>query len=243
MSLIAATAYTRPRGAAITIAQGNVSLPEVFMQVFGGLPSPYVRKVALVLEEKGLPYELTQLSPHADHPAFRACSPFGKIPAFADGDYQLCDSTAIITYLEAQYPERPVLPAEPRARGKAVWFDEFTDTIFGASGLKIMFNRFVAPKFLRIPGNEELALQGEAELPRSLDYVESVAPERGWLLGETFTLADISVASMFRTLTYVGYEPKPETHPKTAAWYARIGERPAWRTIAEKEANRPPRPQ
>src|SRR5579863_10234135 len=111
------------------------------MKVFGGLPSPYVRKVALVLEEKGLPWELVLLSPNSDDPAFRACSPFGKIPGFTDGDFRLCDSTAIVAYLDAQYPDRPMLPTEPRARGRAVWFDEFTDTIFGASGLKIMFNR------------------------------------------------------------------------------------------------------
>lgn len=213
------------------------------MQVFGGLPSPYVRKVCLVLEEKGLSYELTQLAPHADHPEFRAASPFGKIPGFADGDYTLSDSSAIIAYVEAKHPERPMLPVEPCARGKAVWFDEFTDTIFGASGLKILFNRFVAPKLLKIPFDEQIALQGEAELPRSLDYIEKVAPESGWLLGEDFTLADISVASMFRSLAYVGLDPKAETHPKTAAWYARVGERSAWQTIAEVESRRPSRPQ
>lgn len=209
------------------------------MRVFGGLPSPYVRKLALVLEEKRLPWELTVLSPGSDDPAFRAASPFGKIPGFADGDYLLSDSSAIITYLEARYPERPVLPAEPQARGRAAWFDEFTDTIFAGAGLKIMFNRFVAPKFMKIPGNEQLALEGEAELPRSLDYVESVVPEQGWLLGEDFTLADIAVASMFRTLAYVGIAPE---RPKTAAWYARVGERPAWRKVAEMEAHRPKKP-
>ena len=206
------------------------------MQLFGGLPSPYVRKVALVLAEKELPWELTALNPGHDDPAFRRASPFGKIPAFVDGDFHLADSTAIVTYLDAQYPDNPVLPADPQARGRAMWFDEFTDTIFGAAGLKIMFNRFVAPKFLKIPGNEEIALEGERELPASLDYLESVMPESGWLLGDTFTLADISVASMFRTLAYLGMAPG---QPKTAAWYARVSERPAWQAIAEKEAYRP----
>jgi len=206
------------------------------MQVFGGLPSPYVRKVCLVLEEKGLPWTLTPVNPGSPNEDFRLASPFGKIPGFVDGDYRLADSTAIVSYIDAQYSEQPVLPADPRLRGRAMWFDEFTDTIFCAAGLKIMFNRFVAPKFLKIPGNEELALQGEAELPASLDYVESVMPESGWLLGEQFTLADIAVASMFRTLAYVGVAPE---RPKTAAWYARVAERPAWRVIAEKEAYRP----
>ena len=210
------------------------------MQVFGGIASPYVRKVCLVLEEKELPYDLVQLPPHADHPGFRATSPFGKIPGFTDGDYHLSDSSAIIAYVEAKYPELAMLPADPRARGRAVWLDEFTDTIFGASGLKILFNRFVAPKLLKLPFSEERALEGEAELPQSLEYIESIAPAEGWLLGE-FSLADISVASMFRSLTYVGYAPKVETHPRTAAWYARVGERSAWRKIAELEAYRPRR--
>jgi glutathione S-transferase len=211
------------------------------MQVFGGLASPYVRKVCLVLEEKGLPYELTQVSPHADHPEFRATSPFGKIPGFVDGDYTLADSSAIVAYIEASHAATPLIPSEPRARGKAIWFDEFTDTIFAASGLKILFNRFVAPKLLKLPFSEEAALQGEAELPRSLDYIETVAPERGWLLGGDFTLADIAVASMFRSLAYVGREPDAAVHPRTAAWYDRVRARPAWQVIAEREAYRPKR--
>jgi glutathione S-transferase len=211
------------------------------MHVFGGLISPYVRKVCLVLEEKGLAYELTQVSPHADHPAFRATSPFGRIPGLADGDYRLADSSAIVAYVEAGHPAPALIPAEPRARGRVVWFDEFADTILGGAALKILFNRFVAPRLLKLPFSEETALEGEAELPRSLDYIESVAPERGWLAGESFTLADIAVASMFRSLAYVGHEPDAAIRPRTAAWYDRVRARPAWRTIAEKEAYRPKR--
>lgn len=210
------------------------------MQVFGGIISPFVRKLCLVLEEKGLAYELMQLPPHSDKPEFRAVSPFGKIPGFRDGDYGLSDSSAIITYLEARYPDHPVLPLDPCARGKAMWFDEFADTIFGASGLKILFNRFVAPKLLKVPFDEALACQGEAELPQSFAYIESVMPADGWLLGDAFTLADISVASVFRSLSYVGITPDL---PKTAAWYARVGERSSWRTIAEVETYRPKKPQ
>lgn len=213
------------------------------MQLFGGLPSPYVRKVALVLAEKGLAWDYVSTSPNSDDPTFRAISPFGKIPGFTDDDYGLCDSSAIVAYLEARYPERPLLPAEPRARGRAVWFDEFADTIFAASGLKILFNRFVGPKFLKIPGDEARALEGEAELPRSLDYIESVVPDDGWLVGEALTLADIAVASMFRSLAYVGHDPKAETHPRTAAWYARVCARPAWQAIAEMESARFRKPQ
>ncbi len=208
------------------------------MQVFGALLSPYVRKVCLVAEEKGIPYELVLSSPGNPNPDFVAASPFGKIPALKDGDYTLADSTAIITYLEAKHPGQPMIPTEARARGTVMWYDEFADTIFAASGLKILFNRLVGPKLLKVGGDEAIALQGEAELPRILAYVESVAPDSGWLMGDTFTLADISIASLFCSLAYVGHGTNAASYPRTAAWYARVCERPAWQKIAEREARR-----
>ena len=208
------------------------------MKVYGALLSPFVRKVCLVAEEKGIAYELVMSRPGNPDPDFVKASPFGKIPAIVDGDYRLADSSAIVAYLEAKHPGNPMLPADPQARGQAVWWDEFADTILAASGLKILFNRLVGPKILKIGGDEATALQGEAELPRILGYFESVAPESGWLVGDAFTLADVSVASMFRSLSYVGHEPKSQTHPRTAAWYARVCERPAWQKIAGPEARR-----
>ena len=205
------------------------------MQVFGALLSPFVRKVCLVAEEKGIAYELVLSRPGNADPDFVAASPFGKIPAMKDGDYTLADSTAIVTYLEAKHPAKPMLPADPQARGTAMWFDEFADTILAASGLKILFNRLVGPKILKVGGDEAIALQGEAELPRILEYLEGAVPDTGWLLGESFSLADISVASLFRSLAYVGHAPKVATHPRTAAWYARVCQRPAWQRIAAIE--------
>ena len=208
------------------------------MQLYGCLISPFVRNVALAAAEKGLSYELVMTNPWKPTPEFAAISPFGKIPALVDGDYTLCDSSAIVAYLDALYPQVPLLPAEPKARGKAVWFDEFADTIFAGAGLKILFNRFVGPKLLKIEGNEAVAQEGEAELPRIFDYLESVTPETGWLLGEQITLADLSVASMLRPLAYVGFAPDAAARPRTAGWFGRINARPAWQKVAELEARR-----
>lgn len=205
------------------------------MKVFGALLSPYVRKVCLVATEKSVEYDLIPRSPHHPDPEFRAASPFGKIPAIVDDGYSLCDSTAIVAYLEAKYPETPLLPADPRARGKAVWFEEYADTILAVSGLKVLFNRFVAPRLLKLPHDEDAAAQGEAELPAIYDYLEGVAPGDGWLAGEDFSLGDIAVASILRSLTYVNVEPKPERYPGICDWYARVRDRPAWREIAAVE--------
>jgi glutathione S-transferase len=206
------------------------------MKVYGALISPFVRKVAVVLAEKGIAYVPARGGPGSTDAEFLSVSPFAKIPAIDDDGYTLADSSAIVAYLDAKYPLPPMIPAEAEARGQAIWFDEFGDTIFAVSGLKILFNRLVGPKLLKVGGNETLALEGEAELPRILDYIESVAPAEDWLLGETFTIADITVASMLSTLTYVGHGPDAAARPRTAAWYARVTARPSWQDVAEREA-------
>ncbi len=203
------------------------------MKLYGALFSPFVRKVAVVLAEKGLAYISARGG--AD-PEFLSASPFAKIPAIEDDGFTLADSSAIVHYLEAKYPEPALIPDEPRARGQAIWFDEFADTILCASGSKIVFNRLVGPKLLGKTGNEALALEGEAELPRLLDYIESVVPGEGWLMGDTFSVADIAVASALFSLTYVGHGPDAANRPRTAAWHANVLARPAWQEVAAREA-------
>jgi glutathione S-transferase len=121
------------------------------MQVYGFPLSPFVRKVLLVAAVKGIAVESVIGRPGAPSPEFLEASPFRKIPALRDGDFTLSDSTAIATYMDALHPEPAIFPAEARARGKAIWFEEFADTIIVPAGAKIVFNRFVAPRVLGGP--------------------------------------------------------------------------------------------
>ena len=206
------------------------------MKVFGIPLSPFVRKVYLVAAEKGIAVEAMPALPTSPSPEFLAASPFRKIPALQDGDFTLADSTAIVTYFDALRPDPPMLPGDARQKARAIWFEEFADTILTPAGGKIVFNRFVGPKFLGLPGDEEAAKQGETELVPILDYVEREAPEDGWLTGSDLSIGDIALASVFRTLGYVGLEPDAAKHPLTAAWYARVCARAAWQDVAAREA-------
>jgi glutathione S-transferase len=114
------------------------------MIVHGSSLSPFVRKVMVFAAEKGLALENKAAPPGPKTPEFLAISPFGKIPAFEDGDYQLCDSSAIVHYLEAKHPEHRLIPTDPRALGRAIWFDEYADTIMFSAAAPIFFNRVVA---------------------------------------------------------------------------------------------------
>ena len=75
------------------------------MILFGSTMSPFVRKVAAYAAEKGIQLEIQPTGFPNVTPEFCQASPFKKMPALSDGDYCLSDSTAIIHYLEANYPQ------------------------------------------------------------------------------------------------------------------------------------------
>ena len=83
------------------------------MKLYGISLSPYVRKVLMFAAEKGLEPEVVPVGLGQPNPEFLACSPFAKMPGFEDGAFRISDSTAIVTYLEAKYPEPALLPSSP----------------------------------------------------------------------------------------------------------------------------------
>ena len=208
------------------------------MILYGSSLSPFVRKVLAFAAEKGIDLDVQAVGPADPNPDFRAASPFGKMPGFADGDYRLADSSAIIHYLEAKHPEPALIPADPKLRGRTIWFDEFGDTILAGCGAKMFFNRVVAPRFLKRPGDLDAAAAAERdELPPILDYLETEVPNAdGYLVGDSLTLADIAVASPFANLGHLGCELDRSRHARTCAYIERILARPSFAHWIDREA-------
>lgn len=207
------------------------------MILYGSSLSPFVRKVLAFAAEKAIELDVQPVGMGDPNPDFRAASPFGKMPALADGDYRLADSSAIIHYLEAKHPKPALIPADPEHRGRTIWFEEFADTVLAGCGAKMFFNRVVAPRFLNRPGDEKAADTAERdELPPILDYLETVAPGGdGYLVGDGLTLADIAVASPFANLGHLGCDLGRARHPRTCAFVERILARPSFATWIERE--------
>ena len=203
------------------------------MKIYGFPLSPFVRKVVVAVKEKGLEAEVVPSNPSQPDEEFAAISPFHKIPAFRDGDFTLADSTAIVTYLDAKYPEPALLPASPEARAKAIWFEEVADTVFIPAGAPIVLNRFLRPRIFGTEGDEAAAIDAEEAVKRPLAYLDGAVSD-GWLAGE-FTVGDIAVASVIRTLGYAGWQLDEAAYPRLAAWYGRVQAREGWKQAAEVE--------
>jgi glutathione S-transferase len=209
------------------------------MILYGSSLSPFVRKVLAVANEKGVELEVRPSGLQDKDPEFLEASPFRKMPALRDGDYVLADSSAIVHYLEAKFPEPALIPSEPKLRGKTIWFDEFADTILVACGAKIFFNLIVAPRFLGMPGDPAAAQQAELnDLPPILDYLERTVPDEGrYLVGDGLTLADLAVASPFANFRHTKTKICPDRYPRTVAYVDRILARPSFAPWVEREAS------
>ena len=206
------------------------------MILYGSSLSPYVRKTLAYISEEGLQVEVKPTGLGSTEPLFREASPFGKIPGFRDGDFAISDSTAIITYLEAKFPEPALLPLEPKSRARTIWYEEFSDTILTAAAGKLFFNRVVAPRFLGREGDLEAADKAEKEeLPPLFNYIESVMPGSGHLVDDRLTLADIALTSPFVNLMHVGVQVDANTCPRTAAFLHAMLARPSFATLLAQE--------
>lgn len=205
------------------------------MILFGSSISPFVRKVLAFAAEKGIELENRPTGLQSNDAEFLRASPFRKIPALADGDFSLADSSAIVHYLEALRPDPNLIPTDPKARGRTVWFDEWADTILFGCGAKIFFNRVVAPRFLKQPGDLAAADRAERdELPPILDYLEGQVPESGFLVEDRLTLADIAVASPF--VNFAHLKLSLAAWPRTAAYISAIHARPSFAPIIAQES-------
>jgi glutathione S-transferase len=204
------------------------------MIIFGASLSPFVRKVLAFAAEKGVAVENKQVA-LGGSPEYRLISPFGKIPGLKDGDFTVSDSSAIVTYIEAKHPEPALFPSEARDRARAVWFDEFADTIAFGAASPMFFNRLVAPRFLGQPGDQAAADKAEREaLPPVLDYLEGVVPEPGgFLVDGRLTIADLAVASPFANLRHLKLDLS--RWPKTKAWSDAILDRPSFAPLVAAE--------
>ncbi len=207
------------------------------MIVYGSSMSPYVRKVLAFAAEKGIDLESRPIGLGSDDPEFRQASPFGKIPAFRDRDFTIADSSAIVAYLEAIRPDPALIPVDARARARTIWYDEFADTIIGACGNKMFFNRIVAPRFLKREGDLAMAEKAECEeLPPLLDYLQGVIPGSGFLVEDRLTLADLAVASPFANFRHLGLVWDLSRHGKVKAYVEAILARPSFKPWVDREA-------
>lgn len=185
---------------------------------------PNGHKVTILLEELGIPYESHDVDVFAGEgqaPDFKRLNPNGKVPVIRDTDtgQVITESNAILLYLADKAGR--LVPSDGAERWEAI------ELLFlQASGLGPMFGQRA---YFDIMAPERI----EHAIGRYLDEGERLnglldarLAGRDWFLAE-YSIADIAFYGWFFTAAHMGYGL--DDHPHLAAWFERVGSRPAVR--------------
>jgi GST-like protein len=193
-------------------------------------PTPNPLKVALLLEETGLAYEMVPVdtSRGEQHtPAFRAINPNGKVPAIVDTegakgvDTRVFDSSAILLYLGEKTGQFVGKPAD---RGELLSWLFFIGTGIGPYSGQAVHFQLVAPEKLPYAINR---YRREAE--RHYRVLEDHLGGRDYILGEDYSIADMSAWGWVdrAARVFAGDAEPLAPFPNIARWFASIDSRPA----------------
>jgi GST-like protein len=187
-------------------------------------PSPNPAKVALFLEEAGLPYELMPVDTRKGEqfkPEFLKINPNAKTPALVDGDATVFDSNAILLYLAEKTGK--FLPANtPPARAQLLSWLMFVATGIGPySGQAVHFKHH-APEKLPYAINRYMH---EAE--RHWGIIDAQLAKRRYMLGDTYTIVDMAVWGWARAVPFILGDDAWTKLPNLKRLFDEISARPA----------------
>ena len=196
---------------------------------FNGSPNP--TKVALFLEEAGLPYEAIPVDTRKGDqfkPAFLAVNPNGKVPAIVDGEVTVFDSNAILLYL-AEKTGKFLPPAAQR--GELLSWLMFVATGVGPfSGQAVHFKHHATEK----PPYAHNRYQYEAE--RHYGILEARLAKNRYMVGGAYSIVDMDVWGWARLVPFIMGEEAWAKFPNVKRLVDEVSARPAAaRAVALKD--------
>ena len=186
------------------------------------------QRILWLLEELGQPYDIrpyqrnatTRLAP----PELQAVHPLGKSPVLEDGGVQLIESGAIVDYLIRRYGNGSLRPAVDTPDFER--YQQWLHYAEGSAMLPLLLKLYVS----RL-GEAGAPLQPriDSELANHLGFVDRSLHGREWLLGDTFSGADVQ-------MSFVGEAARGlrASYPALDAWVRRFQQRPAYRRALER---------
>jgi glutathione S-transferase len=192
-------------------------------------------KLRVALAEIGAPYEYVPIDLDKNEqkdPAFVRVNPHGKVPVLVDGEFLLPESDAILWYLGEKYPEAKLLPlvdgslAVTQARARVLqWCDFASTTLYYAYSQ--YWNYALVEESKRHP---TLAAEAVGKILRGMGVMETVLGTREWIAGPSYSLADLSNASIVFALKRRLPEDPFAGADRVRAWFDRVTARQAWQS-------------
>jgi glutathione S-transferase len=196
------------------------------IKIYSSARCPYAQRTRMLMIEKEIPFELTEVDLRSKPDWFLAVSPYGKVPVIVDDGQTIYESAIINEYLDEKYKNVPMMPKEPVERAKArIWMDYCTNKYL-----------ILSRKLLLDNGNEELQIENKKKMKESLLYIEKECFEKNangpFWLGNNISLVDLHYAPFFERFgafkELFGVE-WPEECVKIADWWSAIQRRDSFK--------------
>lgn len=162
--------------------------------------SNYYNKVKLALLEKGVPFTEELVPTKSTDPAVLAASPLAKIPFIRTPQGGLCESQAILEYIESAYPHPPLLPADPYAAAKVRELTTFIDL-----HLELVARDLYPQAFFGGTVSDSSKARVQKQLEKNVAAFKQLARFAPFVAGDTFTQADCAA---FANLPLLGMATK-----------------------------------
>jgi glutathione S-transferase len=203
----------------------------------GSSISNYYNKVKLALLEKGVPFSEEYVSTGGSDEVLLGASPLAKIPFLRTERGPLCESQAILEYIETTYPEPPLLPRDAFAAAKVRELAIFVDL-----HLELVARDLYPKAFFGGSLSEANAARIRSMLEKNIAAFKRLARFAPYLAGETFTQADCSAWSSLpivsmATKAVFGEDLLAAGGVDWKAYVRMVGERPsAQKVSADRKA-------
>lgn len=199
----------------------------------GFAASNYYNKVKLALLEKGVPFdEALVWVGQADTDA----SPLGKVPYLKTEQGTLCESTVMLEYIEAQYPQPALLPADPFAAAKVRELLRFLEL-----HLELVARNLYAEAFFGGKVSDTVKEKTGQQLEKNIAAFTKLTRFAPFIAGDTFTLADCAALvhlPLVSGATKAIYGRDYLADLPVRAYLKQLGERPAAQQVAaDRKAN------
>jgi glutathione S-transferase len=191
------------------------------LKLYYARPSLLARPVWLALLEKQLSFELVPVNLGGEQfePEFMALNPFSHVPVLVDGDFRVIESLAILDYLEAKYPNPPLLPKDPNtlATVRMAQMVTLNELLPAIAKLIIHDNPSAESDYARLRATH------------TLRFLEQLLGDRTFFAGEQLTFADIIAGTLICRLPDLGVSLID--YPQLGIWSDRLLSRPTWQQI------------
>lgn len=204
------TYHKQATGEALETA--NAHSTENDLKLYGSCFCPFVHRVWISLEHKGLDYQYVEVDVYRKPKLLLDINPRGLVPALRHGDWGSYESTVLMEYLEDLNRGEPLLPKDPKLRAHSrLWSDHI--------------NRHIIPAFYRYLQAQEADDQVKfaTELREHISKLVDVADPSGpFFLGKDLTFVDVQFAPWIVRMSkvlkpYRGW-PDPEPGSRWEKW-------------------------